>query len=108
VDIEDTLATELTEQASSLLEGYGEGWSDDEEVEILNLEVGEEELEARFAIHFEEVIPSGCRDMPHHREGRVELVLQMRREEDRAVIGDSDSNPSQWDLWDRNSAADGT
>ncbi len=103
-EINDVLKTELNREAASILDGYN---SDDEEADILNLTVEEDRLHAKFAIRFQEVVPSGCSDNPHRKDCRAVFVLQMESDTDQARLGADPSNPDEWDLWDRNSAANG-
>ncbi len=102
--VSDVLAMELQGEAISIL---GDVSSDDESVETLDLTFDEDRLRARFAIHFVEVIPSGCPDHPQRRDGRVEHVIVMYRDSVDGVFEENQSDPGRWDVWDRNSAADG-
>jgi hypothetical protein len=110
-DIEDTLLDELQEHVSTLMEHADDlsSWTDDEEVEVVKLQITDTILKVKVAISFVEVIPSGCSDMPHHKDGRLELELEMGREDDSAIIVHGlREEVDQPDLWDLNSAADGT
>ncbi|MGH7530030.1 MAG: hypothetical protein ACREMN_06565 [Gemmatimonadales bacterium] len=101
VDIEDALVEDLQAETTALLEhAYVQAWTDDEEVEVLTLRVEEQSLHATFAINFVEVVPSSCRDLPHHKDGRVELSLRLERDENAALLGDPLGNPEEWDLWE--------
>ena len=112
-DIEETLSDELNANASELTAftcAYTGGWSDDEQVEVLEMRFNDDHsvLDAKVHITFVEYRSSACKDHPHSEERSVELVLHMERDDNEATIGGSPSDPDQWDLLDRNSAYDGT
>jgi hypothetical protein len=109
-DIEDMLLEELTEQVSELMGEsgtYSGGWPEDEQVEVLEVKVNEQHMEAKVRISFTEVIPSGCKDMPHCNSREVELLLTVDRDDDRASVDYSAGDPEGWETGERNSAADG-
>lgn len=104
-EVSDVLTIELQGEAVSIL---GDVSSDDESVEVLDLTFDEDHLRSRFVIHFVEVIPSGCADHPHRRDGgRAEHVVTMDKDSVDAVFEEDESKLSHPELCDRNSAADG-
>ncbi len=108
-DIEDTLLDELQEQVSTLMEhAEVSSWTDDEVVEVVKLQITDAILKVKIAVNFVEVIPSSCSDMPHHQDGRMELEMEMGREDNSAIVVHGlREEVDEPDLWDLNSAADG-
>ncbi len=107
--LEAALLHELTEQAPDLLIDCcnAGGWPHDEEVVVADIALQPDRLIARITVHFVEVISSGCKDLPNRENRQLDLVLTIEQQDDFAVISHSDADPDQWDLLDRNSAADG-
>jgi hypothetical protein len=108
-DLERALEEDLEPLLSDLAESACEsgGWPEDETVEASVVSVDDGEIRAEVTIYFTEVIASSCKDMPHHekRDSRRRIVLRAGE-----LVGYAEyslSDTSQWDLRDRNSAADG-
>ena len=104
--VDRCLSEELTSELPDLRTDGG--WPDDEQIEIVQLRIGKERLEATISVYFIEVIPSACRDLPNSENRQVDLVLTMERGDSFARVNHSHTDPEQWDLLDRNSAADGS
>jgi len=109
-DIATTLADELTPQAADLVNEACDsgGAPDDEQIGIDSLKIGDDALIAHVTIYFTELVPSSCEEHPHRERRQHRLVVTLPRGDSTGIVGDSSSDPNQWDLIDRNSAADGT
>ena len=108
-DVDWALDDELSGSALQRLESACDsgGWPDDEQIVIENVSVSDDALTADVTVYFTEVIASSCKDMPNRVDREARLVVTLRRGESIGRIEYSDADPSQWDLIDRNSAADG-
>lgn len=108
-ELDRTIEDDLTSRLGDLCEDGCEsgGWPEEESAEVHITSISASELRADVTIHFTEVIPSSCRDMPHHekRDSRWEIVVRAGESFGRLEYSQSDTG--QWDLSARNSAADG-
>lgn len=108
-ELDRAIEDDLTFHLGDLAEGGCEsgGWPDDESVEVNITSSSDSEIRADVTIYFTEVIPSSCKDLPYHenRDSRWEIVVRAGESVGRLEYSQSDT--SQWDLSDRNSAADG-
>ncbi|HYN81818.1 MAG TPA: hypothetical protein VES88_09985 [Gemmatimonadaceae bacterium] len=107
--LESVLEEELTAQADDLLEDACElgGWPEDEQVEVSDVVLNGNLMNATVTVYFTEVIPSSCKDLSHRERREHRIVIAMRRGDPTGTVAHSASDPNQWDLIDRNSAADG-
>jgi hypothetical protein len=108
-DLEEALLSELSDQAINLLDESTSsgGWPDEPLVSVEALARHGKGLRADISVAFKEIIPSSCADLPHREEQKADFVLTLNGNSEIPVINRADTDPTQWDLWDRNSAADG-
>lgn len=77
-------------------------------VEVDPAEISDGELRSNVTVYFTEVIPSSCKDMPNYEKRESRFRIAIKKGAAIGVLEYSLSDPRQWDLLDRNSAADGT
>lgn len=109
-DIESALDDDLSGHVSDFLDDACEsgGWPEDEQVEVGEVQITRKRVTAEVTVYFNETIASGCKDINHQEDREARLVITLNRGESNATVERSASDPSEWDLQDRNSAADGT
>jgi hypothetical protein len=109
-DIESALDDDLSGQVSDFLDDACQsgGWPEDEQVEVGEIKITRNRLTADVTVYFNEIIPSSCKDISNHEDREARLVITLMRGEANARVERSAADPNQWDLQDRNSAADGT
>lgn len=108
-DLERAVEEDLTHQIDDLADDgcQSGGWPEDVMAEADGVTISRSELRVDVTIYFTEVIASGCQDMPHRVRRDIRLRMSLRPGETVGRVEHSISDPAQWDLIDRNSAADG-
>jgi hypothetical protein len=110
-DLQEALDHDLSGNVSDYLDDACEsgGWPEDDQVEIDDITLDGDRLSARITVHFTEVIPSSCKDMPYHESQQTRLIVTAKRGGNgRGIIErDYESDRSQWSREDLNSANDG-
>ena len=109
-DLEWTLDDDLAGNLSEFLDNSCEsgGWPEDDDVVVDRVNVSGSLLTADVTVHFTEVVPSSCKDMPYHQKRDAHFVVTLKLGSSTVLVNYSTADPTQWDLLDRNSAADGT
>lgn len=108
-ELEEALGHDISPKLFELVEDAcrSGGAPDDEQYYIDDIQITADRLTADVTVTFTEQIPSGCSDMPHEVDREHRVVITLDAGESTGVVQASDSEPNQWDLIDRNSAADG-
>jgi hypothetical protein len=105
--LEWVLDGELADLVNELIDddpdGQG-GGIDDAAVEVQAIRTTPAGAVATLLFTYTQLIPSGCRDMPHTEPGSYSMHLTLRHGETEA---DLDSPQADWDTTDFNSSADG-
>jgi hypothetical protein len=110
-DIGQLLEDELEEHAAVLVNSdwlHSGGWPDEEQVSVVKVIVNDQGLVATLRVQFVELVASACYDSPNRLRGEGTVQLRLAKGSSTGVVGGGASGSDTLDLWERNSAADGT
>lgn len=109
-ELECALEDELADSIFSFLDASCQsgGWPDNEQLEIERIDTDANALTAYMTVYFNELVASGCPELPHPHDREARLIVTLVSGDTRACVEFAENDSSIWDIADRNSAADGT